>query len=158
MNGLLSSEQSLGQVLIYQQRLTEFSQKIREASRLATNLANEVEQSRRRDEMQFHMYLVRRAEEIDKPQALVAWYDNGNNTDARSDEVHGYPSGSLGSCDRGGHAMEVGETVVVVRPTELESARGRARPRRRGTSVVVQAIDGERLDRRGGPDGPDWRS
>ena len=69
LNGLLSTEQSSGQVLIYQQRLAEFAQKIREASRLATNLTNEVEQSRRRDEMQFHMYLVRRAEEIEKPRA-----------------------------------------------------------------------------------------
>jgi chromosome segregation ATPase len=69
LNGLLSTEQSAGQVLIYQQRLAEFALKIREASRLATNLANEVEQSRRRDEMQFHMYLVRRAEEIEKPRA-----------------------------------------------------------------------------------------
>ena len=46
LNGLLSTAQSSGHVLIYQQRLAEFAQKIREASRLATNLANEVEQSR----------------------------------------------------------------------------------------------------------------
>ena len=69
LNGLLSKEQSSGHILIYQQRLIEFAQKIREASRLATNLANEVEQSRQRDKMQFHMYLLRRAEEIDEPGA-----------------------------------------------------------------------------------------
>jgi hypothetical protein len=66
LSKLLETGPCSGQVLIYQQRLTEFAQKIREASRLATSLAGEVEQARRRDEMQFHMYLVRRAEEIDK--------------------------------------------------------------------------------------------
>jgi hypothetical protein len=69
LNRLLSTEQSAGHVLIYQQRLAEFCHKMREASRLATNLANEVVQSSLQDKMQFHMYLVRRAEEIEKPRA-----------------------------------------------------------------------------------------
>jgi hypothetical protein len=66
LNQLLRAGPATGHVLIYQQRLTQFVQKIREASRLASSLASAVEQSRRRDEMQYHMYLVRRAGEIDK--------------------------------------------------------------------------------------------
>jgi hypothetical protein len=68
LTALLDTQHAAGKIIIYHKRLLEFSQKIREASRLATELANEVEQSRRRDEMQFHMYLLRRAEEIDKPR------------------------------------------------------------------------------------------
>jgi hypothetical protein len=63
---LLRTGPSTGHVLIYQRRLMEFALRIREASRLASSLASEVEQTRRRDEMQYHMYLVRRAGEIDK--------------------------------------------------------------------------------------------
>jgi hypothetical protein len=63
---LLRTGPSSEHVLIYQRRLMEFALRIREASRLATSLASEVEQTRRRDEMQYHMYLVRRAGEIDK--------------------------------------------------------------------------------------------
>jgi DNA repair exonuclease SbcCD ATPase subunit len=66
LDQLLRTERSMGHVLIYQQRLTEFALKLREASRLASSLASEVEQTRRRDEMQYHMYLLRRAGEIDK--------------------------------------------------------------------------------------------
>jgi hypothetical protein len=66
LNQLLSSGPSTGHVLIYQKRLTEFTLKIREASRLASSLASEVERTRQRDEMQYHMYLVRRAGEIDQ--------------------------------------------------------------------------------------------
>jgi hypothetical protein len=67
LNQLLQPKQAAGQVLIYQRRLSEFTQKMREASRLATHLASEVELSRERDRMQYHLYLLRRAEEIDKP-------------------------------------------------------------------------------------------
>ncbi len=67
LNKLLSTEKSSGHVLIYQKRLVEFSQKIREASRLTSNLASEVEQTRQRDQMQYHQYLLRRAVEIEKP-------------------------------------------------------------------------------------------
>jgi hypothetical protein len=66
LNELLRPEQAAGQVLIYQRRLSEFTQKMREASRLATHLASEVELSRQRDQMQYHLYLLRRAEEIEK--------------------------------------------------------------------------------------------
>jgi hypothetical protein len=66
LNELLRTGPATGHVLIYQQRLIEFALKIREASRLASSLANEVEQTRQRDEMQYHMYLLRRAGEIDK--------------------------------------------------------------------------------------------
>lgn len=68
LGGLLGPGPSSRHVLVYQQRLAEFSRKIREASRLATDLVNEVERSRRLDEMQFHMYLLRRAEEIERPR------------------------------------------------------------------------------------------
>jgi hypothetical protein len=63
---LLRTGPSTGHVLIYQRRLMEFALRIREASRLASSLASAVEQARRRDEMQYHMYLVRRAGEIDR--------------------------------------------------------------------------------------------
>jgi hypothetical protein len=66
LNQLLRCGPASGHVLIYQQRLTEFALKIREASRLAQSLASAVEQSRRHDQMQYHMYLVRRAGEIDQ--------------------------------------------------------------------------------------------
>jgi hypothetical protein len=69
LSGLLSPEQSSGPVLIYQHHLAEFARKIRQASRLTTDLVNEIEQSRRRDQMQFHMYILRRAEEIEKHRA-----------------------------------------------------------------------------------------
>jgi chromosome segregation ATPase len=61
---LLSAGRSSGPVLIYQRDLAEFSRRIREVSRLATKLVNEVEASAREDEAQYHLYLIRRAEEI----------------------------------------------------------------------------------------------
>jgi hypothetical protein len=65
LNELLRPKPAAGQVLIYQRRLSEFTQKMREASRLATHLSSEVELSRQRDQMQYHLYLFRRAEEIE---------------------------------------------------------------------------------------------
>jgi len=67
LNELLNPALWSGQVLIQQQRLAEFSQKMREASRLAAHLASAVEQSRKQDELQFHLYLMRRAQEIEQP-------------------------------------------------------------------------------------------
>jgi hypothetical protein len=66
LDQLLRNGPSTEHLLIDQQRLTEFVLKIREASRLARRLASVLEQSRRRDEMEYHLYLFRRAGEIDK--------------------------------------------------------------------------------------------
>ena len=66
LDQLLRTGPSTGHVLIDQRRLTEFVLMIRKARRLASSLARVVEQTRRRDEIEYHRYLIRRAGEIKK--------------------------------------------------------------------------------------------